>query len=227
MAKYVNAKITLQARDGSMKTLAKDIIGQYIADNISTNPKETPPMKPVTSLSAYDILGVAPSSSDADIKSAYRRQVKLCHPDIAGDTKREEFEDLQRAYKLLSDPKSRKKYDAIRELEEKSKNNIMAGSALVFNTTPNTPYANPKSKSYLQNAFQVHSNLPPDILSMVINRSTTPYGSDDEINIEESGANFTNPGEEYFINNLPVGIVKDIRMKTIGNDIRTLITLIL
>jgi DnaJ like chaperone protein len=33
-------------------------------------------------LSAYEILGLSPSASAAEIKRAYRKRVKECHPDL-------------------------------------------------------------------------------------------------------------------------------------------------
>lgn len=65
-------------------------------------------------LSLYDILGVPQNCEQDEIRVAYRRMAKLHHPDAGGD--REMFEEIQIAYKRLSDPKDRKKYDAIRKI---------------------------------------------------------------------------------------------------------------
>ncbi|MHA0044348.1 DnaJ C-terminal domain-containing protein [Deinococcus sp. PEB2-63] len=61
----------------------------------------------------YDVLGVARSASDADIKSAYRKLAKKFHPDKnAGDEKAaEKFKEIGEAYAVLSDPEKRKLYD--------------------------------------------------------------------------------------------------------------------
>ena len=69
-------------------------------------------------LSAYDILGIAFTANDDDIHSAYRRMVKQWHPDMAGENGREMFEDIQKAHEVLSDPKKKKRYDALRKLQE-------------------------------------------------------------------------------------------------------------
>ena len=69
-------------------------------------------------LSVYDILGIAFTANDDDIHSAYRRMVKRWHPDVAGENGREMFEDIQKAYEVLSDPKKKKRYDALRKLQE-------------------------------------------------------------------------------------------------------------
>lgn len=60
----------------------------------------------------YEILGVPKNSSDAEIKSAYRRLARKHHPDIdktAGAESR--FKEISEAYQALSDPQKRKAYD--------------------------------------------------------------------------------------------------------------------
>ena len=51
-------------------------------------PKPTPqavPMNEPEKLSPYEILGLSPSASKAEIKTAYRKRVKECHPDLFAD----------------------------------------------------------------------------------------------------------------------------------------------
>ena len=59
------------------------------------------------------MLGVDKNASDADIKSAFRKKAKNCHPDLhPGDAAKEaEFKELNEAYEVLSDPEKREKYD--------------------------------------------------------------------------------------------------------------------
>ena len=61
----------------------------------------------------YEVLGVAKNASDSDIKSAFRKQAKTCHPDLhPGDKEAEEkFKELNEAYEVLSDSEKRAKYD--------------------------------------------------------------------------------------------------------------------
>lgn len=61
----------------------------------------------------YDILGVARSASQEEIKKAYRKLAKKYHPDVnKGDKAAEEkFKEVSHAYDVLGDADKRKKYD--------------------------------------------------------------------------------------------------------------------
>lgn len=61
----------------------------------------------------YDILGVERTVSDKDLKSAFRRQAKDCHPDHnPGDKEAEKkFKELNEAYEVLKDEQKRAAYD--------------------------------------------------------------------------------------------------------------------
>ncbi len=61
----------------------------------------------------YEILGVARNASEQDMKSAYRRLAKECHPDRnAGDKDAErKFKEINEAYEALKDPQKRAAYD--------------------------------------------------------------------------------------------------------------------
>lgn len=62
--------------------------------------------------SHYEILGVSPSASTADIRAAYRRLARLHHPDVSGaDTSALEMAAINSAWSVLSDPVSRFNYD--------------------------------------------------------------------------------------------------------------------
>ncbi len=61
----------------------------------------------------YEVLGVTRSSSEQDLKSAYRRLAHQYHPDKnRNDPQAEEkFKEAAEAYAVLSDPEQRRRYD--------------------------------------------------------------------------------------------------------------------
>lgn len=77
------------------------------------NPNPTPqPFNP------YTVLGVA-TDADADaIKKAYRTLSKKTHPDHNPGIDRQLFQDVQKAYDILSDPDARSKYDEFGEIPQ-------------------------------------------------------------------------------------------------------------
>src|SRR5882724_4314022 len=63
----------------------------------------------------YDILGVKPEATDADIKSAYRKLARKYHPDVSKESGAEEkFKAANEAYEALRDPAKRRAYDRLR-----------------------------------------------------------------------------------------------------------------
>jgi DnaJ-class molecular chaperone len=62
----------------------------------------------------YDVLGVAKTASQDEIKKAYRKKAKSLHPDLHPDDpgKQAEFQAVSAAYDLLRDPEKRRRYDA-------------------------------------------------------------------------------------------------------------------
>jgi curved DNA-binding protein len=61
----------------------------------------------------YDTLGVSKTATPEEIKRAYRKVARKCHPDLnPGDQGAEtKFKDLNEANEVLSDPEKREKYD--------------------------------------------------------------------------------------------------------------------
>ena len=66
----------------------------------------------------YAILGVPKDADSAAIKKAYRKLARTHHPDKnPGDAAAEQkFKDIGEAHAVLSDPKQREEYDAVRQM---------------------------------------------------------------------------------------------------------------
>jgi curved DNA-binding protein len=61
----------------------------------------------------YQILGVAKTATDKEIKNAFRKLARKYHPDLNPDNEdaKRKFQQLNEANEVLSDPDKRKKYD--------------------------------------------------------------------------------------------------------------------
>jgi curved DNA-binding protein len=60
----------------------------------------------------YEVLGVPRDAGADDLQQAFRRLARKNHPDVNRDPGAEErFKEINEAYSVLSDPKTRRKYD--------------------------------------------------------------------------------------------------------------------
>jgi curved DNA-binding protein CbpA len=62
----------------------------------------------------YDVLGTSSKADGSQLKSAFHKLAKTFHPDLhAGDRRAEErFKEINRAYQVLRDPRTRTAHDA-------------------------------------------------------------------------------------------------------------------
>ncbi len=66
-------------------------------------------------MTLYEVLGVSPTATTAEITTAYKRLAMQKHPDRGGDVG--EFQAIQKAHEVLTDAKKREHYDATGETE--------------------------------------------------------------------------------------------------------------
>ncbi|VFQ75502.1 unnamed protein product [Cuscuta campestris] len=72
-------------------------------------PKPASPSQPA---SFYDVLGIPIGATREEIRAAYRRRARACHPDVAGkESSASEFMEIHTAYSTLLDPEKRGVYD--------------------------------------------------------------------------------------------------------------------
>ena len=64
-------------------------------------------------LDYYKILGIDKTATPKDIKNAYRKLARKYHPDLNPNDKdaKKNFQQINVANEVLSDPEKRKKYD--------------------------------------------------------------------------------------------------------------------
>ena len=65
--------------------------------------------------SLYEILGIPIGATSQEIKTAYRKLARACHPDVAAISRKnssaDEFIKIHAAYSTLNDPAKRADYD--------------------------------------------------------------------------------------------------------------------
>ncbi|EHA8588662.1 chaperone protein dnaJ 11, chloroplastic [Cocos nucifera] len=70
---------------------------------------------PAPEATLYDVLGLTAGATSGEIKAAYRRLARACHPDVVAADRRgaspDEFMRVHAAYSTLSDPEKRADYD--------------------------------------------------------------------------------------------------------------------
>lgn len=79
----------------------------------------------------YEILNVSINASETEIKSAYKKMVRIYHPDINKSKDAEvQFKLLNNAYSILSDKDKRKNYDALLDISKEKENPYSKNSVI-------------------------------------------------------------------------------------------------
>jgi Ca-activated chloride channel family protein len=127
----------------------------------------------------YAVLGVAPSATAEEIKSAYRALARRFHPDMDSTPDAgARFQETQEAYEVLRDSEQREAYDRWRERE-----GLSTFSALTLRPTVSQrilPLLNEEQILYLLLDISPNPDLNvhrlPFNLCLVIDRSTSMQG---------------------------------------------------
>jgi DnaJ-class molecular chaperone len=73
-------------------------------------------------MNPYKVLGIEKSATQAQIKKAYHKNAIKHHPDKGGD--HEKFQEISKAYQILSDPKKKERYDRFGTIDDNGTNDI-------------------------------------------------------------------------------------------------------
>jgi DnaJ family protein C protein 17 len=80
----------------------------------------------LNSFDYYEFLGLTIDATDREITRAYRKKAIIYHPDKnKSESAKTIFQDLAKAYEILSDPKARAAYDVVKKVKlEKKKREL-------------------------------------------------------------------------------------------------------
>ena len=106
------AKVRAEAEAEGVDVPAALLMSGSSTTSTSSTPARRPSRK-VASLEYYDLLQIEPNATDGQIKKAYYKQARNCHPDKCGDDPdaAAAFQKLSHAYQVLSDVQLRAAYD--------------------------------------------------------------------------------------------------------------------
>mmetsp|Transcript_17071 Transcript_17071/g.25846 ORF Transcript_17071/g.25846 Transcript_17071/m.25846 type:complete len:516 (-) Transcript_17071:151-1698(-) len=121
----------------------EEVLEKEKSMNTSAESSENEQEKKVKDREYYDLLGVSTNASAQDIKKAYYKKARTCHPDKNPNDPQaaQKFQELGQAYNVLSNDQLRASYDKngkSEDNEEQAQNmdpmvffNVMFGSTLV------------------------------------------------------------------------------------------------
>ncbi|KPI89249.1 Dnaj protein-like protein [Leptomonas seymouri] len=115
--KYNNAESYLDAFERQGKKSAAPVDQSETLANLTRNKDDNKVRARLLALmSYYDVLGVAQTSSEEEIRRSYKKRALELHPDRVGTAQTQEeaelFKVITKAHEVLTDPEQRRKYDA-------------------------------------------------------------------------------------------------------------------
>lgn len=115
----------------------------------------------------YEILGVTPDSTNAEIKSAYRRLARKYHPDV-NPSSSELFKDITEAYTTLINPEKRKQYNILNGFFETPKTKTSSQKAQQEYKEKTTTDPDNKERNY-KSSFEKTKNYSDKVFTDTIN----------------------------------------------------------
>lgn len=102
----------------------------------------------------YAILGVSPDSDETKIKTAYRKQARIWHPDVNDNSQESivRFKEITEAYEVLCDTQKRSQYDIIKGFNIKKEKTYTTKTQAQKAYTETT--AKTKNETYTQNVVK-------------------------------------------------------------------------
>jgi len=122
----------------------------------------------------YEVLGVPPTATASQIRSAWRKVVLDHHPDASSaDESREIFLAAKDAYEALADPERRRRYDGF--LQSRSAASRTAGPATPPSGTSASPRPSPRSEAAPSGSSEKKTSVAEELkqLSLVFARGQT------------------------------------------------------
>ncbi|PSB02699.1 J domain-containing protein [Merismopedia glauca] len=129
----------------------------------------------------YQTLQIKPSATLSEIKQAYRRLVKLCHPDVKGaKSDRHQIREINAAYEVLSDSHQRANYD--RKLFEQNETRNHQQSNSNFSQRPTGQKADDEVQRWLKQVYLPVNQLIARIINPLVAQidalSADPFDDD-------------------------------------------------
>ena len=98
----------------------------------------------------YAILGIEPDADELKIKSAYRKQARIWHPDVNENSQESivRFKEITEAYEVLSDTQKRSQYDILKGFNTRKENSSYTTRTQAKKAYTETNSSTVKEKTY-------------------------------------------------------------------------------
>lgn len=148
------------------------------------SPERSTVSEPSRSNNWYEILGLEPNATDAEIGRAFRRLAREFHPDTMVDRSSDSdarFEEIARAYEVLGHPERRADYDRSRAVSSEGR-----GRRIPVRNTTTTRSARGQASPRPPTGTGSRTSGPEPVLSLSFRESLTGAMRTIDIEVDES-----------------------------------------